>query len=115
MCGFWIQTNDNYNATPNFQVPGANGSTYTSTERHRATFAVDYYNPSGSGVTIDVDIWADLDTIDSAGNVTGTSDASRQKSDIQPGSSGSLRLRPPSGTRTSSVSAGGMFYTIDLN
>lgn len=113
MNGFWIQTDDNYYATTNFQSPNPNGSTYTSAERHTAEFAADYSNPSQSGVYIEVEIRADLSYVSSTGSIGGSTRSQNQRSNIMPGNSGRITLGPSSGTQTNAYDADGMYYTLN--
>lgn len=106
----WIQTRDNYAATPYFQSPRQDGSTYTYYTRKSSRFSCDYFVPSNFNGTITVTLDLVLNNVDNRGNIIGSTSNSTDKKNIGPDSSGRINLSPQSGTSTVSAAGWGLYY-----
>jgi len=98
--GYFQTTPHNDAATPHFQSPTINGGTRTSHVRFNAEFAADYFVPNGSVASLDLEVYAAIQPVDSKGNGSGNiHDVSRQSNSIMPGEAGRLILSPSMNNR----------------
>lgn len=101
-------------AVNNFSVVYGFNTAEVSHHRERAFFAMDFDNPSDFPGWIDVTLRVAYDTVDGYGNIVPDTyqEDIEDNSNIMPGVSGWVEIRPPYMTKTRDYYGNGMWYAF---